>query len=98
MGEYADDAIERDLSYHIDEFQENTNELFETDNSFIKSDEYISYEFNRVKSETSKSWLLIMNGGHELRLPKSQCEIKDNIVLIPRWLVNKIINFNPNTK
>jgi len=85
MSDYANDAIERDLSY-LD--IENPDDV----DGFTVKSHLERYEFIEVKSETDKAWLFVMVGGNELWLPKSKCSIEGNIVQIPSWLAERIVN------
>jgi hypothetical protein len=81
MGEYADDAFERD--WH--------NQFGDEEEDVVTSQEPNLLEFKSIKAETSKAWLFEMNGGAIRWLPKSQCYIAGTFVHVPRWLELKIL-------
>jgi len=41
----------------------------------------------RYRGQTSKAWLVEING-KQLRMPKSKCAFLDELIMVPRWLVN----------
>lgn len=86
MGDYADDAVEAALLYHL--------EYGEDDLIIQRQPEY--YEFIKVLKETEKAWQLLMTGGATHWIPKSKCSITtipdENglfILTIPHWLRKK---------
>jgi len=52
--------------------------------------EYSQYEFKKIVAETNKSWLLEMSGGAIQHYSKKHCEIKENLIIVPKWLLCKI--------
>lgn len=49
------------------------------------------FEFKQVLKETPKSWLLEMNAGNKLWFPKAYCKLEDGLVIVPTWLVDRIV-------
>ena len=86
MGDYADFEIDRSLSEHLDFSYGNTN--YNT----AKNNEVHEYNYDSIKIETQKSWLLVMNGGNEMWFPKSVCTISKESIFIPDWLNKKKLN------
>ncbi len=95
MGEYADMEIERDLSYHLDD--EYLDKEDKEDISIVQAEKWEAFDFLKIKQETEKAWLLIMNGSAEQWFPKKYCRIKDNTVYLPIWLRNKITVYKAKT-
>lgn len=52
---------------------------------------YDKFEYKSIIKETAKAWLLKMNGGASLWIPKSQCKVDDEYIYIPKWLTEKMI-------
>jgi len=91
MGDYANDAIEREWNEMLDEMEDGDID----DVSFIhKGVTYTTFEFKSIKTETEKAWCLIMMGGAEHWLPKSRCSINKNMVAVPDWLHKQIMKDN----
>lgn len=93
MGEYADMAFEQEFDNHIDWLLDGPygEEEDYSQTNYVTVKDANEYEFKTIKKETQKAWLLIMNGGNEMWFPKSHCTIKDNMIIIPTWLVYKKI-------
>ena len=49
------------------------------------------FEFKNIKQETDKAICFIMSGNAELWLPKKNCPVYGNMVKIPKWLQEKIM-------
>ncbi len=86
MGDYADEAVEAALLYHLD--------YGEDDLIIQRQPEY--YEFIKVLQESPKAWQLLMTGGATHWIPKSVCSITtvpdENglfMLTIPHWLFKK---------
>jgi len=96
MGDYANDAIERDLGIYLNEmhgdssYEEDLGENLADCTNYVKVSENDNLEFKSIKKETPKAWLLIMSGDAEYWFPKSKCSIKNNILTVPKWLLRRI--------
>jgi hypothetical protein len=49
------------------------------------------FEFKSIIEETNKARHFIMSGGNQMWLPKKSCPVTDNMVTIPKWLQNAIM-------
>jgi hypothetical protein len=86
MGEYADDATDRDFNDWADD-------------GFPKIDvisvpiEYDKFEYVKIVRETDKAWLLEGTGKGKNWFPKSKCEInkEKHLIIVPKWLTQKKI-------
>lgn len=88
MGEYADDSIEREWNEMLDEIEDGDID----DSSFIRGGiAYTIFEFKSIKKETEKAWCIIMTGGAERWYPKSKCIVNGDMIAIPNWLKDKIM-------
>lgn len=54
-----------------------------------KGGKTMDIKIKNVKHETPKAWLAIMEDDKEVWLPKSQCQLKENVMSIPDWLVEE---------
>ena len=104
MGEYADDGIDRDYGNFCD-YKTGTgiygedseiydlfdkNELdFGEDIPVIKISGFEVLDFENVVKESEKAWLLKFDKNN-VWCSKKYCRIKDNKVMIPKWLYNKM--------
>jgi len=99
MGEYADIEIDRGMNEYLDGIYQigSINDDICDDNcSYIEGIEEPEtiLEFKTIKKETSKAWLLIMTGDAETWFPKSVCVIKGNLITVPKWLLDKIADWD----
>jgi len=55
------------------------------------SDDFTIIEYSRIKSETDKAWLLILDDGEREWFPKSVCVLdKENFEIeVPMWLAEQ---------
>lgn len=58
----------------------------------MKQTRSIKFEFKRIIKETPKAWLLEMNVGNKLWFPKFYCQLSNNLVIVPFWLVDRIVS------
>jgi hypothetical protein len=83
MGDYANDAIESELSLYMED----------EEGDLILGGEDEQYEFKEIIKETLKAWCLLMSGNARHWVPKSKCSITTTrdengffILSIPTWL------------
>jgi len=103
MGEYADDAIERDFDMEFcrDE-DESLDDLDDHDRLEVMGNrrrnrtshvpEYSYLEFECVLKQSDKAWLIrFPNNAGQAWFPKSQCKVdmRERILSIPDWLRNE---------
>ena len=108
MGDFADDAINRDMDRWLDEQYDPSNQF---DDQFDGAPEDFqrcsrrkaSYtrdlepsdklEYEEIRTETEKAWLLMMDSGRLIWWPKSRCTLDDEdyTITAPHWLVLKKI-------
>lgn len=98
MGEYADDAIDRDFEYYLDErlgfdYGEREWDDDPISGQIIKKRKSTNFEYSRIIKETNRAWLLEMNAGARQWFPKSECELDEDkkLITVPIWLEQKII-------
>lgn len=97
MGEYADDAMERDFDAFLGGLDE-YDELCEEDRYAERGpDEVLSskrhgrvstssrlseFEYTKIIRETEKAWFLEMNAGAQTWFPKSKCKLNEELKLV----------------
>ena len=90
LGDFADDAIDRGIHEFFDEDVEGLDFFDESHRSAEKPKQV---ELLELITATDKAWrvrvVISSTEQREMWLPKSQCSINGNTVLIPAWLFKK---------
>lgn len=84
MGEYANDAFERDFHDYLDRWEGGGRPK-------RNPVEFKTFEIKGVVRETDKAWLVEMSGGAKRWFPKSKCTLTIGFISVPEWLCSKIL-------
>lgn len=80
MSDESTDAFERDME-----------SMGEPEDVVLRNQPPVHYEFKRIVKETEKAWLLEMSGWAQHWFPKKHATLANNIVTLPKWLDDKMI-------
>lgn len=100
MGEYADMAVNIGFNSHVDRMfgtRDVTHPEYEEydesdDTTFIyeSSSTRFSIKYKQLVKETEKSWTLLKEDNTTQHYSKKFCELKEGIILVPKWLLLKM--------